>query len=395
MPYVPDFKSEMKKELQNILEYWMEHVVEKNGEGFYGRVDGNNKPDLSSPKSIVVTSRILWTFSAAHLLFPDKRYPLMAKKAYDYLKKYFVDPVNGGVYWLVKADGSPEVTKKQLYGHAFAVYGLSEYYKISKDAEVLNLARSVFNTFIKHGYDKEQGGYIEGFDSDWKNTDDYILSKGEDRKSMNTHLHLLECFTNYYQVAKDETSKFHLKHSLEMMLDHIIDPATYRMRLFFKEDWTPTTPVISYGHDIEASWLLYEAAEFLGDKKLLARSKEVSLQMAKAAIDGLAPDGAINYEYDPVTKHLQDRKDWWPQAEAMVGFYNAYQLSGKVGYLEKAEKVWAFIKDHLIDYKNGEWFGGVTADYKVAGTDKANIWKGPYHNGRACMEMYKRAGGKH
>ncbi|MEJ0105704.1 MAG: AGE family epimerase/isomerase [Bacteroidota bacterium] len=389
-----DFRQEVKQELFRIMDYWVQHAPDKDKGGFYGVVNGRNEPDPDAPRGIVVTSRILWTFSSVQQLFPNPDYIALAKRAYEYLLNYFIDKEYGGVYWSVTAEGAPLEKKKQLYGHSFAIYSLSEYFKISKNEEALNAAKNIFSQVIKHGYDKTNGGYIEAFARDWQNTDDYILSKGENRKSMNTHLHLLEAFTNLYRVWRSEESGFHLRHSIELMLDHIIDPATYRMTLFFKEDWQHTSTVISYGHDIEASWLLWEAAEVLGNKTLINKCKTVSIQMAKASMSGLAENGALNYEFDPVTKHRDDSKQWWPEAEAMVGYFNAYQLTGKVNFLEKSEKVWAFIKEHLIDYTNGEWFGAVDANNKVIADDKINFWKGPYHNSRSCMEIWKRLGRK-
>jgi mannobiose 2-epimerase len=390
-----DFRSEVKQELFNILDYWIKYAVEKNGDGFYGIVNENNIPDEKAPKAIVITSRILWTYSAAHQLFPNSSYPPVAKRAFDYLNKYFIDKEHGGVYWSVASDGSPLQMKKQLYGHAFAVYGLAEYYKITKDEAVLKLATDIFSTMTEHSYDKINGGYIEAFERDWSNTDDYILSKFPSSKSMNTHLHLLEAFTNLYSVWKTDASKFHLKHAIEVMLNHIIGPGSYRMTLFFTEGWMRQSGIISYGHDIEASWLLYEAAEVLGDNELIAKCKDMSIKMAVAAADGLAEDGAINYEFNPTAHHLNEAKQWWPQAEAMVGFLNAYQLMGKVNYLQKSQGVWEFIKKYLIDHKNGEWCGVVDAAHKILDCDKVTFWKCPYHNSRSCMEVWRRLGKNH
>lgn len=387
-----DFREEVKLELFRILDYWIKYAVDKDKGGFYGLVNDKNVPDDNAPRAIVINSRILWTFAAAHQLFPDPRYPVIAKRAFDYIKKYFIDDTYGGVYWSVASDGSPLQTKKQLYGHAFAIYGLSEYFALTKDEEVLKTVIAIFKQVIKYGYDASKGGYTEAFERDWNNTDDYILSKAPNNKSMNTHLHLLEAFTNLYRVWKDKSSEFHLRHSIEVMLDHIIDPKTNRMGLFFTKDWELQSTIISYGHDIEASWLLYEAAEVLGDKAMIARCKTMAMLMAKAATDGLAKDGSLNYELEPATNHLNENKQWWPQAEAMVGFFNAYQLTRKVHYLEKAEKVWEFIKKHLIDPDNGEWCGAVDAGYKILSCNKITFWKCPYHNGRACMEIWRRLG---
>jgi mannobiose 2-epimerase len=389
-----DFRQEVKQELFRILDYWMKHAPDNEKGGFYGLVNDKNIPDTNADKAIVINSRILWTFSAAHQLFPNPEYPDIAKRAFDYISKYFIDEKYGGVYWSVASDGTPKQTKKQLYGHAFAIYGITEYFKITNDKGVLKTAVDIFKQVVNHAYDADKGGYIEAFERDWSNTDDYILSKTPDSKSMNTHLHLLEAFTNLYRVWKDESSKLHLKHSIEIMLSHIIDPKINSMTLFFTKDWERKTAIISYGHDIEASWLLYEAAEVLGDKSLLKKCKTMSMEMAKVAKNGLAKDGSLNYELDTVTNHLNDNKQWWPQTEAMVGFFNAYQLTGKVNYLEKSEKAWEFIKKHLIDNEYGEWCGDVSADYKIRSCDKITFWKCPYHNGRACMEIWKRLGKK-
>ncbi len=385
-----NFRQEVRNELLNILNYWIRYDIDQENGGFYGAVNHLNQPNPKAPKGIVINSRILWTYAAAQQLFPDPQYPVMAKRAYDYIRKYFVDPLNGGVYWSVTATGEPLEKKKQIYGHAFAIYGLAEYYKISKSQEVLDLAKDIFGHVVKHSYDPVNGGYVEALNNDWSDTDDYILSKGDSRKSMNTHLHLLESFTNLYRVWKDKSSEFHLKHCLEILINRITDPETYRMTLFFTDKWEPRSTIISYGHDIEASWLIWEAAEVLGNEELITRCRTIAIEMVKAASDGLAGDGSIYYEYEPETKKLHTNKDWWPQAEAMVGFFNAYQLTGKVNFLEKSENTWNWIKKYMIDHENGEWFGALDAQNVVKSRDKINFWKCPYHNGRACMEIWHR-----
>lgn len=386
-----DLQQEVKQELFNILNYWMKYAVDKEKGGFYGVVNGDNIPDPNAPKSVVINSRIAWTFSAAHQLFPNPEYEAMAKRAADYILKYFIDREYGGVYWSVNADGTPLQTKKQMYGHAFAIYGLTEYYKITNDESIIEAAIDIFEDIIQHCFPPQKNpGYFEAVERNWARTEDYILSRYPYIKTMNTHLHLLEAFTNLYRVWKDSLAYGNLKHSINIMLKNIIDPKTHRMRLFFDYDWKPSSKVISYGHDIEMSWLLYEAAEVLGNKELIDQCREVSIQVATAAADGIATDGALNYELNPETGHLNDSKQWWPQAEALVGFFNAYELTGKVHFLEKAEKTWEFIKKQLIDHTNGEWYGSVSADYKTISRDKVTFWKCPYHNSRACMEIWRR-----
>ncbi|WP_341227566.1 AGE family epimerase/isomerase [uncultured Arcticibacterium sp.] len=394
------FKTEVKEEFFSILDFWATHSVDNKNGGFYGTIDGNNEPK-ETYKSVVATARILWSFSAGinfikntpefiqhqHLI---KDYEVLCKRAYDSLKNNFWDEKHQGVYWAVNAKGEKENGKKLMYGHSFYVYGMSEYYRATGYKPALEMAQKCFNTIINHSYDGKEGGYIEAYNEDWSETDDYILSKGISRKSMNTHLHLLECFANLYRIDKSEKVHFHLKHCLEIMLDRIIGEGNTRMTLFFSEDWTPQTKVISYGHDIEASWLVLEAAEILGDEDLIERCKKVCLPIARDSAEGIQADKGMIYEFDPETGHGNFSRDWWVMAEAMVGFYNAYQMSGKSHYLEKSENCWTFINEHLIDHENGEWYGGVNAKHEITNSSKGNPWKAPYHNARACMEIYKR-----
>jgi cellobiose epimerase len=384
------FRQEVHQEYFRILDYWQKYSVDEAQGGFYGQVNGQNQAVANAPKSVVINSRILWSFATAYLHFGKAEHLKMAERAFDYLKTYFIDPEHGGVFWSVKADGQPDNTKKQMYGHAFVVYAMSEYYRASKRQEALDLAIAVYEKIEKYSYDPQALGYIEAFERDWSYTDDYILCRGKSRKSMNTHLHLLEAFTNLYRVWPGVKPR--LKSILEVMMHKVVDPKTQRMNLFFEENWTPTSHAISYGHDIEASWLIWEAAEVLDDPVLKNQAKLLCGKMAKAALSGWHPDGGMDYEYDPISKHLNDERSWWVICEACVGFLNAYQLKGKVHFLEKSMQCWTFIKMHLLDLQNGEWYGGVKPDGTKTGRDKVTFWKGPYHNSRMCLEVWRRLG---
>ncbi|KAA6441323.1 N-acyl-D-glucosamine 2-epimerase [Dyadobacter flavalbus] len=379
-----------KKELLNILDYWEKYGPDPEKGGFYGRVTYENMPVKDAARSVVLTSRILWTFSLAHRLFKEPKYLTLADRAYQQLVKYYFDPEYGGVYWIVKADGSPEETKKQIYGNAFAMYGLSEYYRVTHYAPALEKAKELFNVIEKHAFDPVNGGYREAFSRDWSETDDYILSKKPWIKSMNTHLHLVEAYTNLYSVWPDEKLKKQTADMLEAILTHIVNAETNSMQLFFDETWKAKDNIVSYGHDIEASWLLFETAEVLHDEELIEKVKKKSIAMAAAASKGLSPDGALNYEYDPETKHLQTDRSWWVAAEQMVGFYNAFQLTKEEQYKVKAQRSWDYIVTKFVDKDKGEWFGTVKADGTQIKGDKINAWKCPYHNARACAEMWRR-----
>lgn len=379
-----------KKELLNILDYWEKYGPDLEKGGFYGQVTYENKPVKDAARSVVLTGRILWTFSLAHRLFKEPKYLTLADRAYQQLVKYFFDPEHGGVYWTVNADGTPQEMKKQIYGNAFAMYGLSEYYRVTHYAPALEKAKELFNVIEKHAFDPVNGGYREAFSRDWSETDDYILSKKPWVKSMNTHLHLVEAYTNLYSVWPDNKLKRQTSDMLEAILTHIVNAETNSMQLFFDEKWKAKDNIISYGHDIEASWLLFETAEVLHDEKLIEKVKKKSIEMAVAASKGLSPDGALNYEYDPETKHLQTDRSWWVAAEQMVGFYNAFQLTKEEQFKIKAQRSWDYIVTRFVDKDKGEWFGTVKADGTQIKGDKINAWKCPYHNARACAEMWRR-----
>ena len=390
-------RAEIRQEYKDILAYWQRYAPDQEHGGFYGRVNYQNQPDNKADKGIVLNARILWSFSAALRHTHHEEYRPVADRAYAYIRDHFVDPTYGGVYWSVDAAGQPKYPLKHLYGQAFALYGLSEYVRATRSAPALALAKTQFQNMVKHGYDPKNGGFVEARAQDWSPATDYIISKydNEEIKTMNTSLHLLESFTSLYRVWPDASVANQISGMLRMFLDHIIDPKTYRMNLFMDNEWKIRRTAISYGHDIEASWLLPEAADVLvaknpGDKPLQKKVRDTALKMARAATTGVDPtDGGLNYELDP-NGHLNTERSWWVMAEAMVGFMNAYQLTHEKSFLDKSIASWAFIKKHLLDLKNGEWFSGVTIDHKVLGQDKISMWKAPYHNSRACLEMLER-----
>ena len=389
------FKTELQQELHTILDYWMQYAVDEEQGGFCGRIDNNNNCYADAPKGCVLNARILWTFSAAFHSTREQRYADMAQRAFAYIKYHFVDTAYGGVYWSVINRGEVHDSKKQLYAQAFVLYACSEYYRALQVDEAKNLAIELYELMQEKSFDKESGGYFEAFTRDWQPMADLRLSNKDanEKKTMNTHLHILEAYTCLYRIWPDQQLAQHITLLLNNFYDHIINKQTGHLHLFFDEDWTVKSNTVSYGHDIEASWLLLEAAEVIGDEALIASMKSVAIQMADAVIIGLDADGGLWYEYEAGHNRLIKEKHWWPQAEALVGFYNAWQISGRHEYLQYAFNNWAFIKQYIRDNKNGEWFWGVNEDHSVMQhQDKAGLWKCPYHNGRACLEIIRRIG---
>lgn len=387
-------REEVKDELVNdILPFWMNRMTDREQGGFYGRIDGNNCLHPDAPKGAILNARILWTFSAAFRLLKKPEYLETATRAKRYLLDFFYDKQYGGIFWELNADGTPSDAKKQIYALGFAIYGLSEYARATDDREALEYAVRLFEVIEKYSFDPVQNGYVEALTREWQPIQDMRLSDKDEneKKTMNTHLHILEPYANLYRVWKDERLEKQLRNLIKVFVTRILDAESGHLNLFFEEDWSNKYHIISYGHDIEASWLIHEAALALGDQGLLAEIEPVIVKIAQAADEGLNRDGSMIYE-NFVDKQKVDRElHWWVQAENVVGHINLYQYFHDEDALRKALKCWQFIKENLIDGEGGEWYWSRYADGTVnRKDDKAGFWKCPYHNGRMCMEIIER-----
>ena len=384
--------SQLKKELtDNILPYWMERMCDGNG-GFYGRIDGNDVTDTSAPVGNIMAARILWTFASAYRILGRQEYLDMALRAKNLLISKFHDRDFGGTYWALNPDGTPLDTKKQIYAIAFTIYGLAELNRATGDGQALEYAIKLFNSIEEHSYDEVRGGYFEAFTRSWDAIEDMRLSDKDanESKTMNTHLHVLEAYTCLYRVWKNPLLEARLKGLIAVFEHHILRPDGH-LRLFFDDSWNCGYSTVSYGHDIEASWLLHEAAIVLGDQEVLARIEASVPHIAAAASEGFSPESGMIYEkHGPEGPADRDRH-WWVQAESVVGYFNLWDRFGMQEGLENAIACWEFIKGSLIDRENGEWFWSLREDGSVNHEDdKAGFWKCPYHNGRMCMEIIER-----
>ncbi|MEN2400502.1 AGE family epimerase/isomerase [Flavobacterium sp. MC2016-06] len=385
-------KSELSAELDAILKYWAKHTVDNQNGGFIGQIDFNDHLIANAEKGSVLNARILWTFSASYQVTKNESHKTIATRAFDFLSKHFYDSEFGGLFWSINVDKTPKDTKNQIYALAFAIYGLSEYYAISKDDKALEIAINLYLQIQKYSYDPVNKGYLEAFTRDWKPIEDLRLSDKDanEKKTMNTHLHIVEAYANLFKVWKDKTLQSDIIELLETIEKHFINTKTGHLRLFFDENWVEKPDVISYGHDIEAAWLLLQCAEISENETLIANYKKHAIQIAEVTQEGLDSDGGLWYEFDPEKDKLIAEKHWWVQAEALIGFYNAYQLTGNEKFLNIVYNNWKFIKKHIIDQENGEWFWGIYHDNSLIEKDKAGFWKCPYHNGRACLELMHR-----
>jgi mannobiose 2-epimerase len=392
-----DLALQLEAELTgNILPFWMKYLPDRVNGGFYGAVSNNLEVNNDVPRSAILCTRILWTFSAAYRKYKAAEYLEMAQWAYDYLTKVFWDKEYEGVFWSVDRNGKPVLSRKHHYAQAFTIYALSEYYQATQSPESLSLAQQLFSLLESHGFDPLFGGYIEGSSREWEALEDMRLAEDEPacRKSMNTMLHMLEAYTNLLRIWDDPRLKSQHRSLLETFEKQVINHASGHLKLFFNDDWSSLPGIDSYGHDIEASWLMWEAAQMHDDPSLSSQIRESSLQLAEAVYeDGLDADGSV-FNAGNAQGVTDDSKAWWPQTEGMVGFYNAFQLSGKEYFLEAALDCWRFIQAHMIDRVNGDWFkqtdrAGIPDPTHL----KAGFWDCPYHHSRACLILIEELAG--
>ena len=317
----------------------------------------------------------------------------IAKRAYCYLKAHFLDKEDGGVYWLTDHEGNPYDTKKQVYAQAFALYGLAEFYDITGDKEVVSLAYQLFDILENKCRDKLYGGYFDAFSKAWGELPDTSLSDTDMNcaKTMNTNLHVMEAYTNFYRVTMDKRVKKALCDIIEICISKIFDSSQECLMLYFDRDWTVLSNINSFGHDIEASWLLCEAAELIGDGALIKKVRFVALKMAERVLrKGMNPLGGM-FEEAENGKIISESTQWWVFAEAVIGFFNAYQISQRPEFLAASKEQWKYIKKKIIDRQNGEWYWEISNDgEKILGDEKVSSWKCPYHNSRMCLEIMQR-----
>ncbi len=423
MMTIQTLRKEMQDVLENnILHFWQTKMVDRENGGFYGRIDGQEVLHPEAEKGAILNARILWTFSAAYRVSGKDEYLNTATYAKEYFIEHFIDKEYGGVYWSVDHKGQPLNTRKQFYAIGFALYGLSEYVRATGDREALDYAIQLFECIENHAFDSEFNGYIEAQTRDWQPIADMRLSELDANfpKSQNTHLHIIEPYANLYRCLQELKAKEScdyvpvlgsvlpvgisvpqetvnrveaaLRNIIGIFTDKILNPETHHLDLFFEMDWTRGAGRLeSYGHDIECSWLMHEAALVLGDPYVLDRVEPIVREVAKASEKGLRPDGSMIHEANLDTGHVDDDLHWWVQAENVVGWFNIWQHFGDEEAYERAVRCWQYIKDQLIDWENGEWHWSRHPDGTLnLVDDKAGFWKCPYHNGRMCLEIIER-----
>lgn len=377
----------------NILPYWFNHTLDLDKGGFVGQVDYKNLKITESNKHGILNARILWSFSHSYKNLKDEDSRYLALRAYDYFTSTFLDEKYGGTFWEVDAMGEVADFRKYVYLQAFSIYALVEFHSAFNEPEALNKAVEIYSLIESRCKDEKYGGYFEAFNREWEVIDDVRLSDKDENepKSMNTHLHVLEAYTTLYRYHPAEELRKDLEDIISLFLNNIIARDSKTLHCFFSEEWLPKSKIISFGHDIEASWLLAEAVEAINSETILSKIKPVLSSIADHVLScGVDADGGLINEITLSGKNDYN-KDWWPQAEAMVGFMNAFQITKDPKFLDAVFKSWEFIRHFVVDNQYGEWFEKVNRigiPYK--NMDKVRAWKAPYHNSRAIFEVCNR-----
>lgn len=387
-------KKEMKQCLEdNILRYWIDKVTDNEHGGYYGRVDGHDQVHPEAEKGAILNGRILWAFSAAYRVLKKQEYLDAATRAKDYILDHFVDKEYGGVYWSLDCEGKPLDTKKQTYAIGFVIYGLSEYARATGDKQALDAAIKLYHDIEAHAFDEVYGGYVEALTREWNPIADMRLSDKDENgaKTMNTHLHVIEPYTNLYRVWPSKELRESIHRLLDVFTDKLYNKETHHLDLFFDNEWHGRRNIESYGHDIEATWLLWETALVLGEDDVKTKLGPIVVDLAKAADEGLQPDGSMIYEHWKDTGKTDRQRQWWVLCENVIGHTNLYQYFHDTSALKVAKDCWTFIDKHLVDHVNGEWHWAVDDNGKInLEDDKAGFWKCPYHNSRMCLEIIER-----
>ena len=369
---------------QKILPFWMSMKDEARG-GFYGYMDQNLILNRTADKGCILNSRILWTFSEAARLLDMDQYLPFARHAYRFLGQ-FLDPVNGGVYWSVTCDGKPADTTKHTYCQAFAIYGLAAFYRLTGEREALDRAMDLFR--IIESRCRDEGGYLEAMKADFSPESNEKLSENGiiASRTMNTLLHVIEAYTELYRANPDVQVMVACVEGLNQLLEKIYNPEKRRMEVFFDEDFRPILDMQSYGHDIEGSWLIWEAVETFIRPDGRESWKRMCLDLLESAAGRAFTDHGLDYEV--VDGQVNRNRDWWPQAEAMLGFEFGWRMTGDPVWMERLRTQWDYVKRVIADSREGgEWHNSVTEDGTPLPRPVVEEWKCPYHNGRMCLRL--------
>ena len=369
---------------EKILPFWERLKDDAHG-GFYGYVDKELTLYPEADKGCILNSRILWTFSTAARLLKSDEYRAYADWAYRAVDM-FEDREHGGVYWSVTYDGQPADTTKHTYCQAFCIYGLAAYYRLTGKQEVLDRAIALYRLIEEKC--RDDGGYGEACKADFSPESNEKLSENGVMagRTMNTLLHVLEGYTELYRAWPDASLRKKGEQCLACFLGTIYNKSQHRLDVFFDRDFHSLLNMQSYGHDIEASWLLWDSVTALLPETEWQPYREMCLDLARSVRQRAFTDHGLKNEW--VDGETSELRIWWVQAETMLGFANAASLTGEKAWLEDLRTQWKAIQGMIVDKRSeGEWYWSVYENGELTERPMVEEWKCPYHNGRMCLRL--------
>ncbi len=414
--------SEMKHVLDSLMiDVWYPRVIDATNGGYFS--DFTYDWELGEPqnKFIVTQARHVWATSFLYENYEEKEeYLRYAGHGFHFLRDHMWDKEFGGFYDLTDSTGNllPRSigADKRAYGNSFAIYALAQYYKVSKNEEALELAKKTFLWLEENSHDPVNGGYFQILDRTGKPIvrEEAAKYAGYENfqvglKDYNSSIHLLEAFTTLYQVWPDELVRQRLQEMYDIVSGVMLDDRGF-LKLYFHPDWTQVTDEelhgfsregnsptnhITFGHDVETAFLLYEAAGALHiiDNELFQKMKKMVDHAIQHGWDkkygGLFDGGKY---VDGEVAIINDHKQWWAQAEALNAFLLMHRIfPDDTIYMQKFEEQWAYVNEYLIDHEHGGWYiYGLDVGHQFSESNKVSIWKGSYHTVRAmvhCLEM--------
>ena len=362
----------------DLIPFW-NNLYDSEYGGFYGSADSDNNINKTSPKSAVLQTRILWFYSSCYKALKDKNLFEYASRQFDFIIKYMIDENDGGIFWDVEYDGKVKDRQKHTYALAFALYSISAYYSVSKNKSAFDAAQRLFN-LIERDY-KDEYGYTEVFSLDKS-------VKGSAR-TMNTLLHIIEAYTEYHAAVNTAESRKALEYSLDLVRTKAYNDDLCRIECNFDEFMNPVGDVLSYGHDIEASWIVYRACEILGNDEILSDLSPKLDKLTQNVISkGFVDNGRNGIYYECKNNIDNTYRSWWVMSEAIVALVHRYNLYKDKQSIYLAENVWDYVKKYFIS-PHGEWHTQVDEKGEAikSRSGLCGAWKCPYHNGRMCLEL--------
>lgn len=371
-----------------ILPFW-ESLRDDTFGGYYGLLDYDLKLDKKAVKGCILNSRILWFFSNAYLTMHDEKLLSYADHAYEFMIKYCIDTTYGGVYWSVNYDGTVFDSTKHTYNQAFAIYALSSYYAATKKEEARIFAEQIYQLIETKC--KDEVGYLEAFTNDFMPESNEKLSENGvmAEKTMNTLLHVFEAYTELYRVTQNQAVAEQVKNILNRFEKQVFNKERRRLEVFFDKNMNSILDLHSYGHDIETAWLMDRGCAVLQEEEVTKRVRKI----AKVLEDQIYKEAFKEHSLLNECERGIPNKNrvWWVQAEAVVGFLNAYEKTGEERYKEAVREIWDFIDTKIVDHRKGsEWFWQIDENGNPDKRPIVEPWKCPYHNGRMCFEIIRR-----